>query len=196
MMGDLIRFCQRQNHYLDCCSFGFLSCCFEAEDKKHPPTVHFSNDNNSARDTAEPCRAGAGLLQVDAAQVPRQLPLPAPLLRHPRLPAAGHTPGGWGTLHQVNMELKETLHLQLQFKFGLCTCVLSQLRYCRYMLELLEKDDSEEVEDKEEIIENLYSKIGELYSCPEEGNVYRCSIFGLHITHFMVYLFFFAERIS
>ena len=41
------------------------------------------------------------------------------------------------------------------------------------MLELLEKDDSEEVEDKEEITENLYSKIGELYSCPEEGNVYR-----------------------
>ena len=41
------------------------------------------------------------------------------------------------------------------------------------MLELLEKDDSEEVEDKEEITENLYIKIGELYSCPEEGNVYR-----------------------
>ena len=95
------------------------------------------------------------------------------------------------------MEVKETL--QLQFRFGLCTCVytkLSLVRYCRYMLELLEKDDSEEVADKEEITENLYSKIGELYSCPEEGNVYRCSIFGLHITHFMGYLFFFAERIS
>ena len=49
------------------------------------------------------------------------------------------------------------------------------------MLELLEKDDSEEVEDKEEITENLYSKIGELYSCPEEGNVYRCSI--LHLDY-------------
>merc|ERR1712155_486085 len=96
------------------------------------------------------------LLQVAAAQVPPQLPHPAPLLRHPRLPAAGHTPGGWDTLHQVNMEVKETL--QLQFRFGLCTCVytkLSLLRYCRYMLELLEKDDSEEVEDKEEITENL-----------------------------------------
>ena len=80
------------------------------------------------------------------------------------------------------MEVKETL--QLQFRFGLCTCVytkLSLLRYCRYMLELLEKDDSEEVEDKEEITENLYSKIGELYSCPEEGNVYRCSI--LHLDY-------------
>ena len=80
--------------------------------------------------------------------------------------------------------MKETL--QLQFRFGLCTCVLSLLRYCRYMLELLEKDDSEEVEDKEEITENLYSKIGELYSCPEEGNVYRCSTlyldYRLHIS--------------
>ena len=65
--------------------------------------------------------------------------------------------------------MKETL----QYRFGLCAYVLSLLRYCRYMLELLEKDDSEEVEDKEEITENLYSKIGELYSCPEEGNVYR-----------------------
>ena len=65
--------------------------------------------------------------------------------------------------------MKETL----QYRFGLCAYVLSLLRYCRYMLELLEKDDSEEVEDREEITENLYSKIGELYSCPEEGNVYR-----------------------
>ena len=35
---------------------GFLSCCFEVEDKKHSIKVHFSNDNNStsARHTAEP----------------------------------------------------------------------------------------------------------------------------------------------
>ena len=37
-------------------------------------------------------------------------------------------------------------------------------RFCRYLLDMLEKDDTIGIDDREELIEELYNKIGDLYS--------------------------------
>ena len=46
-------------------------------------------------------------------------------------------------------------------------------RFCRYLLDMLEKDDAVGIDDREELIEELYTKIGDLYSSGNTCDAYR-----------------------
>ena len=46
-------------------------------------------------------------------------------------------------------------------------------RFCRHLLDILENDDEVAIADREQVIEDLYNKIGELYSSGRDCDAYR-----------------------
>jgi len=58
-------------------------------------------------------------------------------------------------------------------------------RFCRYMLDMLEKDDAVGIDDREELIEELYTKIGDLYSSGNTCDAYSTPLHLVHRTYFL-----------
>ena len=46
-------------------------------------------------------------------------------------------------------------------------------RFCRHLLDILEKDEALDLDDRDELIEELYNKIGILYSSGKTCDAYR-----------------------
>ena len=65
----------------------------------------------------------------------------------------------------------ETVGSDLNNRYPVDTAYCS--RFCRHLLDILEKDEALDLDDRDELIEELYNKIGVLYSSGKTCDAYR-----------------------